>query len=300
MKKVVVRITGGLGNQLFCYAAARRLALVNDVELVIDDVTGFIRDHQYGRRYALDHFNIPCRKATLAERLEPFERWRRGLMKWRSQSKRFEERSYLVQEGIDFDERLLGKKVNGTLYIEGYWQSDRYFKDVEQTIRKDLQITPPMDDMNQGLADQIIKNNSVALHVRWFDSTESSGTPHNVPWDYYKRAIKLIESKVASSHYFVFSNNTEAASEKLSLPEGRATVVSYNHGDEGAYADLWLMTKCQHFITANSTFSWWAAWLGVGQGKIVVTPQFKVGCGSTGGITAWGFKGLIPDCWFAI
>ena len=82
MNKVIARIKGGIGNQLFCYAAARRLALVNNAELVIDDITGFVRDRHYNRKYALDHFHIPCRKATPAERLEPFERYRRGVMKW--------------------------------------------------------------------------------------------------------------------------------------------------------------------------------------------------------------------------
>ena len=80
MNKIIARIKGGLGNQLFCYAAARRLALANNVELVIDDVTGFARDRQYGRQYALDHLHIPVRKATPAERLELFQRYRRGLM----------------------------------------------------------------------------------------------------------------------------------------------------------------------------------------------------------------------------
>src|SRR6266853_438179 len=96
--RVIARIKGGLGNQLFCYAAARRLALVNNAELVIDDVTGFVRDRQYRRRYALDHFHISVRKATPAERLEPLERYRRGLMKWLSRRKPLEERCYVEQE----------------------------------------------------------------------------------------------------------------------------------------------------------------------------------------------------------
>ena len=77
--KIIPRIFGGLGNQLFCYAAARRLALVNHAELVIDDVSGFAFDEVYQRHYQLDHFNIPCRKATAAERLEPFSRVQRYL-----------------------------------------------------------------------------------------------------------------------------------------------------------------------------------------------------------------------------
>src|SRR3979490_2538771 len=130
MSTLVARVLGGLGNQLFCYAAARRLALVNDAELVIDDVTGFARDRQYRRQYALDHFTIPVRKATPQERLEPFERYRRGMMKWLSRRQPFAERSYVEQEGVDFDERLLALKIKGTLYLEGLWQGESYFKDV--------------------------------------------------------------------------------------------------------------------------------------------------------------------------
>lgn len=93
--KVITRIKGGLGNQLFCYAAARRLALVNNADLVIDNKTGFTRDYLYGRRYMLDRFNILARKATPSERMEPFERYRRGLAKWVSRRQNFEERSYV-------------------------------------------------------------------------------------------------------------------------------------------------------------------------------------------------------------
>lgn len=80
--KLIVRLKGGLGNQLFGYAAARRLALVNRAELVLDDVSGFARDWQYRRQFMLDSFNISGRRATPAERFEPFERYRRGMMKW--------------------------------------------------------------------------------------------------------------------------------------------------------------------------------------------------------------------------
>jgi hypothetical protein len=161
--KVITRIKGGLGNQLFCYAAARRLALVNNAELVIDDVTGFARDRGYRRRYILDPFSIPARKATPGERLEPFERYRRGVMKWLSRRKPFEERRYLEQEGRNFDERLLAFKVKGTLYLDGLWQSEGYFKDVKQTIREDLQIIPPTDMLNQRMAAEIRSGFACAL-----------------------------------------------------------------------------------------------------------------------------------------
>ncbi|MCP5451746.1 MAG: alpha-1,2-fucosyltransferase [Gammaproteobacteria bacterium] len=296
MKKVIVRIKGGLGNQLFCYAAARRLALVNDAELVIDDVTGFIRDRTYARQYALDHFNIPCRKATPAERMEPFERYRRGMMKWLSRRKPFVERCYLEQEGRDFDSRLLYFKVNCTVYLDGLWQSEGYFKDVEQAIREDLQIIPPMDALNEHMAGEIRNSNAVALHVRWFDPPDTT-TVHNCSGDYYQRAIALMERKIDSPCYFLFSDDLEVTRAKLTLPSERTTFVSQNQGDESAYADLWLMTQCKHFITANSTFSWWGAWLGENSEKIVVVPKPIV---SKIGINSWGFSGQLPSSWIEI
>ena len=145
---VIPRILGGLGNQLFVYAAARRLALVNNAELAIDDVSGFRYDTQYNRHYQLDHFTIPCRKATSAECLEPFSRIRRKLLRRWNRRIPFEQRSYLVQEGYEFDSRLLDLRPTKKLHLEGNWLSENYFKDVEPQIRKDLQIYPPTDTTN--------------------------------------------------------------------------------------------------------------------------------------------------------
>jgi hypothetical protein len=291
MKKVIARIKGGIGNQLFCYAAARRLALANNTELVIDDTTGFVRDHLYHRSYMLDHFHIPVRKATPAERLEPFERYRRGLAKLINLHCPFHNRSYLEEEGLAFDHRLLDFKVNGTVYIDGYWQSELYFKDVAQLIRQDLQIIPPSDETNRCLADEIQTSLAVAIHVRWFEKQGTSAL-HNLAVNYYRRAIVMMEERLSTPHYFVFSDDPETTQVKLTLPAGRATFVSHNGGDEKAYADLWLMTQCKHFIIANSTFSWWGAWLSNYHDKIIIYPNIEMT-----GISAWGFDGLIPERW---
>lgn len=292
---VVVRLKGGLGNQLFGYSAARRLALVNNTELVIDDVTGFVRDRQYRRWYMLDHFHIRARKATPAERLEPFERYRRGIMKWISRRKPFTERRYLEQEGLDFDERLLTVKVAEPLYLDGYWQSEGYFKDAEETIRADLRIIPLKNEADQRMAEQIHNSTAIALHVRWFDPPDSKMSIHYMSSDYYQRAIAMMDHWVEKTHYFLFSDYPEAAREILPLQNGRVTIVSNHRRNDGGIVDLWLMSQCQHFITANSTFSWWGAWLGGGKDKIVLTPDLKIA-----GKAAWGFKGLIPNDWVRI
>ena len=105
--KLITRIFGGLGNQLFCYAAARRLALANNADLVLDDVSGFAYDAVYQRHCQLDYFIIPCRKAAAVERLVPFSRPRLALKRSWNQCLPFEPRAYLVQEGIDYGPRLL-------------------------------------------------------------------------------------------------------------------------------------------------------------------------------------------------
>lgn len=294
-KKIIPRIFGGLGNQLFAYAASRRLALVNDAELILDHISGFTHD-SYRRHFQLDHFNIPCRKATASERLEPLSRLRRAVQRRWNQCKQFERRCYLMQEGVDFDSRLLNFRPSSTLHIEGYWQSENYFKDVESTIRQDLQIKPPSDTENQRMAERMRSYVAVAVHVRFFDEPHVEGGIDNISGDYYSRAIIGMERQVPDAHYFVFSNHPKAARARIPLPDSRLTLLSHNQGDKHAYADLWLMRQCQHFIIANSTFSWWGAWLANHQDKIVIAPGFE----KRDGTMWWGFKGLLPDEWIKI
>jgi hypothetical protein len=290
VRKVIARIQGGLGNQLFCYAAARRVAIVSDAELVLDDVTGFLRDRKYRRMYQLSHFSIPCRVATPLERLEPLERVRRKLARDVSRVLPFGMRPYVAQEGDAFDARLLSLRVKGVVHLDGLWQSENYFRDIESQIRQDLRLQPPTDSVNQQMVAQIDSSSSVALHVRWFDSPNSSGLL-NTSFDYYARAIAAMDERVPGAHYFLFSDHPEQARSRLALQPERCTVVVHNRGDANAYADLFLMSRCQHFIIANSTFSWWGAWLSDHEQKLIVCPR------RGGAVGAWNFPGQIPNDW---
>lgn len=293
-KKVIVRIKGGLGNQLFGYAAGRRLALTNNAELVIDNVTGFVRDTVFHREYALDSFNLSARTATPGERMEPFERYRRGFVKFINRQIKFEHRNYLEQESPGFDPRLLGFCVKGNVYIDGYWQSEKYFTDAANTIRQDLQLSRQRDSANLQLAARMQSCHSVALHVRWFGEAGSNrdNTSNNIGAEYYLEAIKKIHERVQDPHFFLFSDDLDAAEKMLKIPDQQITCVALNHDAESACLDLWLMTCCNHFIIANSTFSWWGAWLGESESTIVVAPARKMS-----GIADWGFDGLIPGRW---
>ena len=291
MKKVIARIKGGLGNQLFCYAAARRLAFVNGAELFLDDKSGFVRDFQYKRNFQLQHFGVSSRIVTDAEQLGRYPRY---LKKKLNRILPFKFRSYIEQEGIDFDSRLLNVQIKNTVYLDGLWQSEGYFADIKEVIRKDLTIIPPADPANLEIAGKIKNSNSVALHIRWFDLPGQVGS-HNVYADYYARAIAMMKEKFQNLHFYIFSDNPESVMAKLALSANEYTLITHNKGDENAYADLWLMTLCKHIITANSTFSWWAAWLNNNPEKIIITPSIKLT-----GKTAWNFEGLIPDSWIKI
>lgn len=291
MAKLIVRIKGGLGNQLFCYAAARRLALANDAELIIDHVTGFCRDLEYRRHYSLDSFNISARKATPSERLEPFERYRRGFKKYGNRLFPFTRRNYVEQEKLDFDPRLLDLKIRGTVYLDGLWQSEGYFADIESVIRKDLMLAPVIQETNRSMAEQISGECSVGVHFRLFENSGKNESIYNMPTDYYKRALSEIKKRVQSPVFFLFSDAPKKAVEIISSFPDRPIQVSGN----SPLVDMWLMSKCKHFVIANSTFSWWGAWLSESKSKVVIVPRTKLT-----GITAWGFRGLIPHEWLEI
>jgi hypothetical protein len=290
--KVIARIKGGLGNQLFCYSAARRLAIVNNAELLIDDRSGFERDLTYRRRYALNHFDIAGRVATPSERCSPFERYRREFKKYTCRRQPFERRSYIEPETRSFEPRLLSLRFQGARYLDGIWASESYFKDIEPIIRRDLAIKPPVDEANRMMAAQIVGcEHSVAVHVRWYSGARAEND--NIAGDYYERALARARAQLEQPHFFIFSDDPAAAAARLSLRGRSYTLVAHNVAGDSAYADLWLMSKCRHFITANSTFSWWGAWLSRYADKLIITPDPELFDEQN----PWRCGGLLPDGW---
>jgi len=281
-KRVTVRLLGGLGNQLFSYAAARRLALVNDAELRIDHLSGFRRDG-FQRQYALYNFNIP---QNLVSESELFVRSRicRGLLRKFSELLPFHLRPYLVETGNDFDERLVTLKLRRDVYLQGYWQSERYFKDIEPQIREDLKIISKPSPEALTVSRQIERAEAVGVHVRRMQIASP------LPLTYYLRAAEYIMTCVDRPHFFIFSDFPDWVEKNLRFG-APINYVTQGLGDESGWIDLWLMSLCSHFIIANSTFSWWGAWLGMNPEKVVIYPSFSKN---------WGHVGLVPDAWVMI
>jgi hypothetical protein len=296
--KIVVRVKGGLGNQLFCYAAARQLAVTHGAELVIDNISGFSRDFEYRRRYELSGFSIESRMATPKERLEPFSRLRRRVSKYLSENCSGLEGLYLVENDLEPDDRILTFNPRDGCFIDGLWQNEKYFKGICDTIRRDLTFVAPTDSLNVDMQSAMLESNSVGVHVRWFEALGNS-VVNNISVDYYNRAIDVIEKKVENPRFFLFSDDPRAAAEKLGLTNRNIVVVDHNSGELAAHSDLWLMSNCKHMITANSTFSWWGAWLIYGDEKFVVYPK-PMQVNSVAAQVPWHLTGSQPIGWMGV
>lgn len=301
--RVIAKVKGGLGNQMFIYAAARRLAMVNGADLVLDPAIGFVND-LYGRRYELGRFALAARLATARERLKPFGRWRHAWRRRRALGRPFGTDPYVVERDLAFDPRLLDLRFRGIVHLDGYWQSHRYFADVAPLIRQELRLPPPADDANRVCADRIrqaaASGGAIAVHVRFFDDPGANAQQaNNASSDYYDAAIRQMQSRWPQAQFFVFSDKPAEAAAILERSAAPRVLVDVNqgHSTAGALADLGLMAACQHFVIANSTFSWWGAWLSQTiPDKCVIAPGFV----RRTPVTAWGFDGLLPPDWIRL
>jgi len=294
-KKLIVILKGGLGNQLFTYAAAYRLAKVNNAELVLDVYSGFRNDTEYNRVFELGMFTIPERKATSLERLPMANGLVRRILVKLTSYIPFHKRIFLTQEIIHFDQRLLSVRFKTLLYLDGLWQSESYFTDVADDIRKlltfkDLERLSSLEHLKL-----IQGTNSVAIHFRFFeDSINEEEVSYNLKNSYYIKAIEHFTLTYTDLHFFVFTDNLGLFQRKMDTSKINITVVS--SGNSSFVEDFFLMSNCRHFILANSTFSWWAAWLGQYPAKKVIVSTFY----SDTGISGWGFDGLIPEDWIQL
>lgn len=262
---ITSRIFGGLGNQLFQYATGRALALRAGDSFQLDARLAPEGDHW---AYALGHFNIAGSVAEPAL-LPPDKAQPLRYAAWRyfgGAPKLFRER------GLGFDASVAA--LQGDAYLHGYFQSERYFADHAQTIRDELQIITPPSDENKRWADDILSAPSVSLHLRRGDyvSGKGAGTHASCDAAYYERALAHIAAHMKDEPVvFVFSDDPVWARENLELPfEMR---VAGHNGSDKHYEDMRLIAACRHNVIANSTFSWWGAWLNANQDKRVVAPE---------------------------
>jgi hypothetical protein len=269
---IIVCLKGGLGNQLFQYAAGRQLAYIHNTIVKLDTTA-----YYYGgpRQFELSHFNIQENIAVTAE-IEKLTEARQNKLQ-KSFYSLLHSHSKLSPNHIRYNKTQYKadfSKLPDNIYLEGYWPSEKYFNDIKDIIRREFTFKEAPDETNQKLADQITAVNSVSLHIRRGDYTEDPKAAQShvlCSVQYYRDCIEYIIQKVNNPYFFIFSDQPDWSRNNLKLSHP-AVYISHNTASKD-YEDMRLMSLCKHNITANSTFSWWAAWLNSNPQKIVLAPQ---------------------------
>jgi hypothetical protein len=295
-KKLIVVIKGGLGNQLFCYSLGRNIALKYNYDLILDLDSGFRYDKIYQRKNCLHHFCIEALRAKPSERMEPLGKYRRKIAGILTDLRLNIHGAFIREKELAFSPLFLRDPKSDPVYFDGYWQSEKYFIENEEIIRNDLKFSglkPSAANLDMLL--KIQNCNAVMIHIRWFIEPGTKSALNEALSSYYKSAVSYMSAHVELPHYFVFSDRPDQVKTYLSdLPADAFTIVDINSTGTAIY-DLWLQTHFRYFIIANSTFSWWGAWLSTRKDKIVIAPALK-----NDGISAWGFEGLIPEHWIQL
>ena len=283
---IIVRAFGGLGNQLFQYAAARSLAAKNNTNYKIDTqafATYALREFELLR--VLPQLELASEDDVAAAKPQnKFVRFANGFAPHAL-------KRYYREPHFHFDPKFfhLGKAV----YLEGYFQSERYFSTIAAELKDDLDLSNLVSEEVLSFAKSIREKQSVAIHIRLGDYQNKAANEYHgtLSSDYYTAAVNYIKNKLGDPEFLLFSDIPQQAT-MLLTGINYTTVsgsVSLNH-----FEDLYLMSQCRHNIIANSSFSWWSAWLNNHQDKIVVAPKnwFQAGPKDT--------EDLLPESWIKI
>lgn len=267
---VIVKLMGGLGNQMFQYAAARALT---SGKIYLDN--SFLNKNNISsegftaRRFELDIFRrLKAKKLnSYARRLLLTNNKKYNLLKHLLPS-RLNKINYITEDNIT--ESLNKNLQNEVLYLDGYFQNPVFFNELRKSICNEFTF-PKLEDKFGELLNEIENSNSVAIHIRRGDYLQIGINEYHgiLPISYYQDAVSYLSDKLTNPYYFVFSDDPAWCAENLVFLDDKYIVSD----DHQAWVDMYLMSQCKHHIIANSSFSWWGAWLNENPDKIVIAPK---------------------------
>jgi hypothetical protein len=276
---IVVKVRGGMANQMFPYACAKALSWRCGTDLKIDasNYSDLIEpDTAHKRAYSLGCFNLSSPQVTDQELMYWFDDKLSDKFKRRfDRLKPYYARRHInepVANVVYRDPNIFLLKPKGHVYLEGDWNAHRYFSDYQSEIRSEFEFSIEPSIENQALIDEISTVNSVAIHFRRGILLEGNSNYLVLPEEYYFNAIRYIIENVTNPKFYLFSDDPEWVKTNIKI-EGFPTKVVDHNDQRHNYEDMRLMSTCKHVIMANSGFSWWSAWLGKQPGQIVVAPQ---------------------------
>lgn len=272
---IIANLIGGLGNQMFQYAAARALSIRKNTPLFLD-ITSF-EAYNLHQGFELNRvFKTQAQIATDPNTIKNVLGWksarliRRALQ--RTELAWLRSNNFIIEPSFEYWDGI--ERASENCYLMGYWQSEKYFHDVEKLIRDDFSFKPELSDINHELSQKIVQSTSVSLHVRrgdYISNEKNKSIYSSCSLEYYQSAIAYISQKVKDPVFFIFSDDIEWTRNNLVIPFNHS-YVSHNQAAE-SYNDMRLMSLCKHHVIANSSFSWWGAWLNRSADKIVIAPQ---------------------------
>ena len=261
---IIVKIVGGLGNQMFCYAYAKSLSVKgHNVKI---DISGY-KNYKL-RKYQLNKYRIDLPVSSKKEN----ERFiKNTILSKLLKMIGIDCESKIREKNSFFDKNLLN--VNDNNYIVGYFQSEKYFKSFRKIVLKQYTIKFALSDYAKRMKKKILNSKkSISLHVRRGDYTNDKiNKIHGIcDLKYYENSIRYLDNKLKKPKYFIFSDDIKWCKNNFKLKN--ATFIE-NNNSRSSNEDLYLMSLCRYNIIANSSFSWWGAWLNKHQRKIVIAPK---------------------------
>ncbi len=276
--KIIIRMGNGIGNQLFSYAAAYSIAKKKDAELLIDDESGFYKRH----KYELNNFKI---SSKIAENKYKFK-GHLGRFK-RKFYKRFSflnKKLKIIEELKDkkkftkYDPSIFDIKTEKNIYLEGYFQTEKYFKDIKNEILNEFLFKDEIEKKKNKFKNVILNSNSVSIHIRkkkfLKDEVHSNHEFLNqenlkLNLENAKKGVQFFEKKITNPKFFIWSDDFDGLREHF--PSEKFIFIDNNAYRDDIY-DLYLMSLCKNFIVSPSTYGYWGAFLSSYKDKICLSP----------------------------
>ncbi|SFH53637.1 Glycosyl transferase family 11 [Lachnospiraceae bacterium NLAE-zl-G231] len=261
---MIIKFQGGLGNQMFQYALYRKLQYLG--KEVYADIYTYL-DGKEKKEFELYKFGINLRLAEkrYCERLSGISS--NYIKKIRYML--FPVHTYLKETDLYYKKDIFDKL---NLYLNGYWQSEKYFFDIREVLIDEFKFPSMESELGEKYKNEILFTNSVSIHIRLGDYLDHPDIYGGIcTRDYYYRAIEYIKKQIVNAHFYVFSNDIIAAKDMFQGTE--FTFIECENIRQQGLRDLELMSLCKHNIIANSSYSWWGAWLNENREKCVIAPR---------------------------
>lgn len=287
---IVIRLQGGLGNQMFQYAFGRALSKRSGMDLYFDPSP---LNPQKNRGYQLNSFTLSALMADskkIIGVITPHFTFRKKLWKALKIPFKYAD-SHILEKDFPYNENIAAIKTSA--YFDGYWQTEKYFSDCVGVIKQDFTFAEEDSLQKHDLYSEIINSNSVSIHVRRGDYVNNPKYKKRLyvcKLQYYKNAISYLRERFENLKFYIASDDHKWVMDNFSLSQNAKLIESKN-----AISDFYILSRCKHNIISNSSFSWWAAWLNPNTNKQVIAPDIWFNpCAKI------DFRDVVPESWIKI